>query len=68
MTDKTTKLLLAAIALGLWANLALPLLPTAARARASSSGDMSNMASSLAEMQGDLDSIAMGTCRNGMIC
>jgi hypothetical protein len=64
MTDKTTKLLLAIIALGLWANLAMPLLPTAARARASSN-DVSNV---LAEIQSDVDAIASGTCRNSKIC
>lgn len=68
MTDRTTKALLAIIALGLWANLLLPL----AKPREAIAGgiDVDSMvrAASLTRIESDLSSIASGNCRNDKIC
>jgi hypothetical protein len=62
MTDRTTKFLLAVIALGLWANLAVSLFrPMAAVAQ---SYELSSIRSDVA----DLALIARGTCTNSKIC
>jgi hypothetical protein len=59
MTDITSKLLLAAVALGLWANLLLPILhPIPAFAQ---SYDFSNI-------ERHVRQIANGTCTNSKIC
>jgi len=58
-TDKTTKLLLALIAAGLWLNAASSLIrPTSAGAQSYE----------LQKIQRDLDSIGRGTCLNNKIC
>ena len=59
MADRTTKIILAAIALGLWANVALPLLrPTPARA-----ADYE-----VTEILNAVNNIANGVCVNRKIC
>jgi hypothetical protein len=62
MTDRTTKLLLAAIAAGLWANAVVPLVRSApASAQMGADGLLSNIESSVAK-------IARGSCANSKIC
>jgi hypothetical protein len=64
--DKTTKILLAAIAIGLWANVALPLFrPTAALAQ---SDELTTIARSVSLLARDLDRIARGLCQNTRLC
>lgn len=67
MTDRTTKILLAVIALGLWANAAIPLLlPRAAAAQ-----DVSSLDAHLSRIDHDVHNLADiedGTCRNKKIC
>jgi hypothetical protein len=59
MFDRTTKLLLAAIAIGVWANLFAPLFkPAEAIAQ---SGELSSI-------NGYVGAIANGTCANKTIC
>lgn len=58
MTERTTKALLAAIALGLWANLALSVFETRMQAQA---GDLGGVERYLRQ-------IANGTCTNSKIC
>jgi hypothetical protein len=59
-TDKTTKLLLLFIALGLWANMIAPLFfPRVASAQSDST---------LRSIDSHLDAIYSGTCTNGKIC
>jgi hypothetical protein len=60
--DKTTKILLAAIAIGLWANAIVPLVVQKARA------DDDQMSNDVESMRGSVDSIAAGTCLNRKIC
>ena len=60
--DKTTKLLLAAIAAGLWFNICLTLFgPISATAQ---SGELSTISSNVSS----LERIATGTCTNSKIC
>ena len=64
MTDKTTKLLLLLIALGLWANALVPVFrPITAKAF-----DIDDIQRFVGSMESDLGSIARGTCTNGKIC
>ena len=63
MLDRTTKLLLGAVAIGLWANLfAVLLKPTEAIAQAGA------IAGQLGSMSANLAAIANGTCANRKIC
>lgn len=63
MRDRTTKALLLAIALGLWANVALDWVrPVAVQASGSSQADQ------LRGIAFDLSNIANGTCVNQKIC
>lgn len=69
MTDRTTKLLLLVIALGLWANVSIGLL----RQQRASAQDstLSNIDTSLIQIGHDVHSLADiedGTCRNSKIC
>ncbi len=67
MTDQTTKFLLAAIALGLWMNVAEQWFrPVALQAQ-----DDSRIVNELRSIASDVDSlerIARGTCSNSKIC
>ena len=59
MTDRTTKALLLAIALGLWANMAADWLkPVAVQAQSAQ----------LRNIESDLSRIARGLCLNSKIC
>lgn len=69
MNDKTTKRLLAAIALGLWANAAaLWLRPQPLFAQAQNSGAQAVQYSMLVEIESHVSKIAKGTCANKTIC
>jgi hypothetical protein len=73
MTDRTTKLLLGLIALGLWANVTVTLFQpkaVAAQDRTLSSIDdhLSNIQSDLHKTWRNVDDIGDGTCTNGTIC
>ena len=59
MSDKTTKALLFAIALGLWANLAVQLLETPVQAQVNFD---------LSRIESYVRGIATGTCTNTNIC
>jgi hypothetical protein len=64
MIDRTTKLLLAAIALGLFTNAAVRIVPVTPAQAQISSYDSSN----LALIASDVSTIARGPCRNSKIC
>ena len=80
MTDRATKLLLAVIALGLWANVATALfLPMAAVAQSDElseiKSDVSSIESSVFSIEGNVSNIEghvgripHGTCTNSKIC
>jgi hypothetical protein len=57
MTDRTTKTLLAIIAIGLWANLAWPIFQPRIAA-----------AQNISTIEHDLHNIYNGTCTNSKIC
>jgi hypothetical protein len=60
--DRTTKLLLGAIALGLWINIAAPLLrPTSVKAQTQFQNNIFEIAATIKE-------IADGSCTNRVIC
>lgn len=64
MNDRTTKALLFAIALGLWANLAAGWLrPVAVQAQ-----DLSSVESNLPNIDNNLGRIQRATCANSTIC
>ena len=67
MTDRTTKLLLLAIALGLWANALIPL-HNAPPVKADDSSKLSDIASHLSDIRDDVHKIARGSCSNNKIC
>jgi hypothetical protein len=60
MLDRTSKILLAAIAIGLWANIGLPLLRSSP-AEAQDAGVLRKIAS-------DVGAISGGVCVNSKIC
>jgi hypothetical protein len=64
MADTTTKIILVVIALGLWANVAIPLMKPVP-VRAFDDNDIGRLVRS---MEGDLSRIQRGTCANGKIC
>lgn len=66
--DRTTKALLAIIALGLWANLLLPFANSREVVAGGFDVDSMARAASLTRIESDLSSIASGTCRNDKIC
>jgi hypothetical protein len=73
VTDKTTKILLAAIALALWANLAAPLFrssPAGAKAKAEfdNLSILGDIHLDLSDIATGLSDIATGKCRNSKIC
>ena len=66
MTDRTTKTLLALIALGLWANALIPLfrpMPVAAQ-----DSQLESIDSHLSKLEMEVSRIGRGTCLNGKIC
>jgi hypothetical protein len=64
MKDKTTKVLLAVIAFGLWINVALSLL----RPASVSAQDATTIERLLKGIESDLSRIQRGTCSNNKIC
>lgn len=76
MIDRTTKILLIVIALGLWANAMMPLFrphPVAAQANTLSSIDdhLDNIETTMKQIRSDVDSIeriSRGVCPNDKIC
>jgi hypothetical protein len=66
MSDRTTKLLLATIALGLWANLAVFLFrPVVALAQRD---DATMILSHVSTIEDELEQIQTGSCSNTKIC
>ena len=75
MIDKTTKILLLVIALGLWLNLAIPLFQPKTVAAAQDTAMMetylANIDSHISRIEHDVHNLADiedGTCRNSKIC
>lgn len=69
MADRTTKILLASIALGLWANLFVPLLrPITAFAQYESDYILRSIDARLAGIAVDIDKLQKGNCANGKLC
>lgn len=65
MIDRTAKIILAAIALGLWANALSPRLEARA---AISTLDALSMAKDLSDVQRNLEDISLGSCANPKLC
>jgi hypothetical protein len=69
MTDRTSKILLAAIALGLWANAVVSLIkPQAVIAQDSQLSSIDDHLSRIDHDVHNLEDISDGTCTNGKIC
>jgi len=69
MTDKTTKLLLTAIAAGLWANLFVPFLrPIEAVAQYEADNILKKMDVRLSNIDANVDRLQRGACSNGKLC
>ena len=69
MTDRMTKILLASIALGLWANLLVPLFrPTAALAEYEADYILKSIDARLASIDINIDRLQKGICANGKLC
>ena len=69
MADRTTKLLLAAIAAGLWANVFVPALrPVKAVAQYEADHILRVMDGRLSNIDGNLDKLQRGACSNGKLC
>ena len=69
MVDRTTKILLALIAVGLWANAVLPLLHP--KVAAAQNSQLESIDTSLSRIYHDVHNLADiedGTCRNTKIC
>ena len=68
--DRPTKILLAAIALGLWANASVTMLRPAQAQRADGllSGAVEGIDQKLERLVTTFDRIALGTCANRKIC
>ena len=67
MTDRSTKLLLAAIALGLWAN-AIGNWFQPVTVDAQSERFLRSIRSSVQDIESDVNRISNGRCRNSRIC
>jgi len=69
MSDRTTKILLALIALGLWGNLLVPLvMPTAIHAQYESDYILKSINGHLSSIDANIDKLARGACSNGKLC
>lgn len=69
MTDKTTKLFLALIAAGLWANIFAPLLrPIEAVAQYEADSILKKMDVRLSNIDANVDRLQRGACSNGKLC
>jgi hypothetical protein len=69
MTDRTTKILLAAIAAGLWVNIFMPLLrSTEANAQYETDHILQMMDVRLSNIDANIDKLQRGACSNGKLC
>ncbi len=68
MTDRTTKILLAAIAIGLWANAGLPMLKTTAAYADGNNDLLEKIDNKLGKLIADFEYLAAGNCTNKKIC
>jgi hypothetical protein len=69
MADRTTKILLAFIALGLWANLLTPVLrPVTAFAQYETDHILKSIDARLASIDINIDRLQRGNCANGKLC
>ena len=69
MIDRTTKLLLACIALGLWADVLVPVLrPSTANAQYESDYILRSIDAHLARIDLNIDKLQKGVCANGKLC
>lgn len=69
MIDRTTKILLACVALGLWANLFAPVLrPLTANAQYESDYILRSIDAHLARIDANIDKLQRGACANGKLC
>ena len=66
MIDRTTKFLLGAIALGLWAHLLSPFIAPPAVAQADYY--LSEIDASLDAIESDIDDLEDGSCSNSQLC
>jgi hypothetical protein len=68
--DRTTKVLLAAVALGLWANVGVTLLVPAQAQRADNLGigPLQGIDQNVERLVGAFEKIAVGICSNRKIC
>jgi hypothetical protein len=69
MTDRTSRILLAIIALGLWANLFVPVLrPSQAIAQYETDHILKSVDAHLANIDVNIDRLQKGACPNGKLC
>ena len=69
MTDQSTKILLASIALGLWANLFVPLVrPIPAAAQYENDLILKRIEGHLSTIDLNIDRLQIGSCANGKLC
>lgn len=69
MTDRSTKILLSSIALGLWANLFIPLVrPVTAVAQYETDRILQRIEGHLSAMDLNIERLQNGSCANGRLC
>ena len=69
MTDRSTKILLCSIALGLWANLFVPLArPVTAVAQYENDQILRRIESHLSVIDVNIDRLQTGSCANSKLC
>jgi hypothetical protein len=69
MTDRTTKIILALIALGLWGNLVMPLIrPMVAVAQYETDHILRSIDARLSSIDANIDKLQKGSCPNGKLC
>jgi hypothetical protein len=69
MLDRTSKILLAIVALGLWANMfALLFRPNEAVAQYETDYILRSVDAHLANIDGNIDRLQKGSCPNGKLC
>jgi hypothetical protein len=69
MTDRTTKILLASIAIGLWVNVAVMLMrPVTANAQYETDHILKSMDGHLSQIDLNIGKLQGGSCSNGKLC
>ena len=68
MTDRTTKILLGAIALGLWANAGPPLVRSTPAYASDDTPILRNIDNRLSDIDEGIRLLANGACRNKKLC